>query len=105
MKANKIYPILNKVEHTDVEFGKPFNLDTETVITPFNYSRGNRGYMCKQDGHEFNLTVNLMDTNEYTGNIILKMYGDAEVVNQKFIERFTKVKPILIGINRAYVVV
>jgi hypothetical protein len=83
---------------------KAFMLDQHTEITPFKYENRRQGFLAKRDGIEFNLTLNLMDTNMDPGQIVLKLYGDAETVNQQIRTKFKLVQQILVGRNYAIVV-
>ena len=96
-------PILpvTTIEHTPVEFEKEFKFGGYTII-PFEYSRGNRGYLARKYGREINLTVNIMDSSNHVNHVLLKMWGDAEQINHQFIKRFHKLKSVTVGVNRAW---
>ena len=83
---------------------KRFMLDQHTEVKPFKYENRRQGFLAKRNGIEFNLTLNLMDSTMDRSNIVLKLYGDAETVNQTFRTEFKLITSILVGVNHAIVV-
>jgi hypothetical protein len=81
-----------------------FMFDKHTEIIPFKYENRRQGFLAKKDGVEFNITLNLMDTKLDDGEIVLKLWGDAETVNQTFKSHFKGGTPTMVGNNWALIV-